>query len=71
VIDDDKRMEFILGMDGEKVAAGIAAKYSTILRHIEDGREGASADKLAIEYQVLVEASIDHIGRVKDVNACR
>ncbi|HEY4046349.1 MAG TPA: P-loop NTPase fold protein [Acidobacteriaceae bacterium] len=50
MIDDDKRMVFILGMDREKVAAGITAKYSTILQYIDDSREGASADKLAFGY---------------------
>ena len=53
MIDDDKRMVFILGMDREKVAAGITAKYSTILQYIGDSQDGPSADKLAFGYNFL------------------
>jgi len=53
MIDDDKRMVFILGMDREKVAAGIAAKYATILQYMNDDQDNPSPDKLAFGYHFL------------------
>jgi hypothetical protein len=53
MIDDDKRMIFIIGMDREKVAASIAAKYSSVLEYIDEGQDGPSPDKLAFGYRFL------------------
>jgi hypothetical protein len=40
LIDDDPRLVFILGMDRDKVAAGIVAKYTSILTYLK-GPDGA------------------------------
>jgi len=53
MIDDDKRMIFVIGMDREKVAASIASKYSSVLTYIDDGQNGPSPDKLAFGYSFL------------------
>jgi KAP family P-loop domain len=53
MIDDDNRMIFIIGMDREKVAASIAAKYSSVLEYIDEGQDGPSPDKLAFGYRFL------------------
>jgi KAP family P-loop domain len=52
MIDGDKRIVFIIGMDRDKVAAGIAAKYSTILQYVDDDRDGPP-QKLAFGYHFL------------------
>jgi hypothetical protein len=49
LLSDDPRLVFLIGMDREKVSAGIAAKYERILRHL--GREHADpTDGSSVEF---------------------
>jgi KAP family P-loop domain len=56
LIDDDPRLVFILGMDRDKVAAGIVAKYSSVLTYLK-GADGAqvreASDRLQFGYDFL------------------
>ncbi|HTT19864.1 MAG TPA: P-loop NTPase fold protein [Candidatus Sulfotelmatobacter sp.] len=56
LIDDDPRLIFILGMDRDKVAAGIVAKYTSILTYLK-GPDGAQLregfDRLQFGYDFL------------------
>ncbi len=53
LIDDDPRVVFVIGMDREKVAAAVAAKYATLLSFLTNEVAGSPADKLAFGYAYL------------------
>lgn len=56
LIDDDPRLVFILGMDRDKVAAGIVAKYASVLTYLQGGdgtQPKQPLDKLQFGYDFL------------------
>jgi hypothetical protein len=56
LIDDDPRLVFILGMDRDKVAAGIVAKYSSVLTYLRGADEAQAreaSDRLQFGYDFL------------------
>lgn len=54
MINEDPRLVFIIGMDREKVAASIVAKYSSILEYVDESRSpAAEAERLGFGYRFL------------------
>lgn len=51
MISSDCQIIFIIGLDRERVAAGIAAKHDTLLEHLDD--EGESDDAIEFGYRYL------------------